>query len=354
MKKKKTAPVNTFWDSCLYFAGILSKISVCVFLFSFAYMTAVYWGQSIRSFGEFDLSEQMYYSAVLRNTLRLFEFSVFGILVFTALVNYKYDFYSKVLLVLSLVFVYGIPYFFIKYTSETDFKNIPFLYEIIRVYSFMGKIVLCEAVILCIRDLICEIRDAMLKMQVTNQNRKKAFKRNKGKISLGYHCWDTGLCPKEIRDSCPAFLTKKNCWKMKIGCCDPTLFLIYSDSKYAKKLLKENKLLGMQTEISPETCKKCQIYLVHQRKKYKVLLPAVIMLSLGFGVVIYKSLWTFFEKAIISVDKFANFLIPHSNSIETLQTPLFVLSAALVGGAIILIISIMVQILHYFVFKLKI
>lgn len=352
-KTKKNNTLATFWSNFLFVLSIISKISIVVFLMCFAYLIMVYWGDSVRNFQKFTPQDVDYYTKAILNTMKVFEWSVYGIMIFTFIVNYKFDFYSKIMLVASLILAYGIPFVFVKYTSDADFSSIYFLNAIVQLFSRMGKIVLCEAAILCVRDLIIEVKDALRKLKASGKNKAKSIKRSKGKLSLGYHCWDTGYCSKEQRDTCPAFLVRKSCWKLKMGCCDPTLFLLNAKNEYAKKLLKENTLLGMDNQVPWENCKKCHIYFVHQKKKYQILLPLIVLGSLALGYFMYSFLCKIFEKTIVTVDKFTKFLLPNADALDNMQNALSVMAVCMVVVAILLFVSLMVQILHYAIFKLK-
>lgn len=343
--KKKKLEANPFMIGLMGICGIISKISLSAFALCFIYLTLVFWGDSIRNLNQ--MTDRNYYYTVIKNILFLFKYSAFGIIIFTSIINFGEIYYSKIICFLGAVFAYGLPYIFVEFTNASDFANVPFLGQIVYTYSYVGKICLALGIILLVRDLIDNIKYGFSRLQVSSKNKVKSIKRS-GKV--GNHCWDSGYCTKELREVCPAFAMKKSCWKVGVGCCDPTLFLFSSKSDYAKRILEEG---GFDEKVSIASCKKCHIYLVHQRRKYKTLLPIMIIISLIIGYGVYYYCWNTFEKAIISVDKFARFLVPNSGSITNMKGALFVLVAFLVLVSIVLVMSLMVQLLHYCIFKLK-
>ncbi|MBQ0106132.1 MAG: hypothetical protein KBT47_08895 [Armatimonadetes bacterium] len=346
--KKKGNPIIVWiFDIC----GILSKICLVAMILSFAYLTAVYFGDSIRNFEKFSEADRAYYSAVINNIIFMFRISVYGVLIFTTAVNFKEYYYSKILCFAGAVFAYGIPYASLLVTEQAEFQSIPYFGQIVSIYSSMGKICLFLGILLFAKDICNDIGAALERLKVSGKNKVKAVKRSK---KVGNHCWDTGYCSAELRNVCPAFLTKKSCWKLKMGCCDPTMFLLNTTTEYGRKLLEQNTLGGFGQEISIETCRKCHIFLVHQRRKYKTFLPIIVLAGLSVGYLIYIYCWKIFENAVISADKFARFLLPDSGSITNMETAMDILVGFIVILAVLLTVTLFVQILHYLIFKLKI
>ena len=350
-RKKNSLSTNPFVLGLLHISGIISKISLISFALTFLYLTLVFWGDSIRNFSSLSMADQKYYFVALRNTILVFDISVIGILIFTTICNFTYDFYSKILLLVSLLFAYGLPYIFVKYTPISDFQNVNFLSNIVQAYSDMGKIALFLAIILYAKDLYLTIANAYAKLRAAPKSKSKPIKRKAYKI--GNSCWDSGYCTPELRDLCPAFLLKKPCWKLGIGCCDATIFLMSAKTDYAKHLLQDVQLDVQSKSEKLESCRKCHIFLVHQRRKYKQLLPVILLVSAGIGYLVYEQLWYFFDNAITQLDKFARFLMPNSGSITDTHLPFAIMVGFMVAVSILLAITLMVQILHYSIFKLK-
>ncbi len=97
------------------------------------------------------------------------------------------------------------------------------------------------------------------------------------------NCWQLPYCRKFVRERCPIFHSKRTCWREKVGCmCEEEVIRnamenkpIPKDALLAAKLIPKNFRLNEQQKI--ERCKTCVIYNEHQRHKYKLALPIVLV-----------------------------------------------------------------------------
>jgi len=349
MTKRKTG--NSLVLALVDFCETLSKISLLLFALCVIYLTMVFFGENIRRFNQLKPDEQTYYFNAIKNVLFVFKYSGYATIIFSTIAYFKSYIYGRIFLFFSVLFAYGLPYLFIYLTQAQDFHKYYFLNDIVYIYSHIGKIALFVAIIVFIKDICVDVSVAYSRFKISSKNKVKAVKRS-GKI--GNHCWDSGYCLSEIKAICPAARQKKSCWKIKMGCCDEALFLIAADNAYSKELLKYMDLPKMSEADKAERCRKCHIYLMHQKRKYKTLFPITIAVATAVGYLLYKSLWQYLEHAILSIDKFANFLVPHSESIADIHYALPILVGFTVALSILTIISLFVQFLHYLIFKLKI
>ncbi|GEM_PF-5112260 len=101
------------------------------------------------------------------------------------------------------------------------------------------------------------------------------------------HCWEMPFCHEAIKEMCPAFKNRKNCWRMRQGCnCDP--YLIESLLKRGASLTslpeqgssytRSDLQLGANQSGAVRTreCRYCPIFNEHQREKFNLLNPIVI------------------------------------------------------------------------------
>lgn len=100
-------------------------------------------------------------------------------------------------------------------------------------------------------------------------------------------CWEMPYCHEAIRDLCPAFQKRKNCWRLKQGCnCDPHLIesllkrggstdaLPEQGSEYIRSDLQSGaREAGTQRT---RECRNCPIFNEHQREKFRLLNPIII------------------------------------------------------------------------------
>lgn len=110
---------------------------------------------------------------------------------------------------------------------------------------------------------------------------------------LWARCWDMPYCHDAVRDTCPAYVDHKTCWKFGYGCmCNPKLIeaLIRAstggrtttkraEGEYLRSDLEADVALSSAQRTIP--CVKCPIYIEHQRQKYRIVNPIVIALTLA-------------------------------------------------------------------------
>lgn len=106
-------------------------------------------------------------------------------------------------------------------------------------------------------------------------------------------CWQMPFCHDAVRELCPAFKAKKPCWRYGRGCnCDPDLVetLIASRAAGPQRGARDSEGAFLRAEFEVDTpkksrsektipCAKCPIYTEHQRRKFKVINPILIVLT---------------------------------------------------------------------------
>jgi hypothetical protein len=105
---------------------------------------------------------------------------------------------------------------------------------------------------------------------------------DKQNVFMG-NCWQLPYCRKFVRERCPIFHAKTTCWKERVGCmCEEEVIRnaldnkpIPKDALLAAKSIPRNFRITEAQKV--ERCKNCVIYNEHQRHKYKLALPLVIL-----------------------------------------------------------------------------
>lgn len=100
-------------------------------------------------------------------------------------------------------------------------------------------------------------------------------------------CWQLPFCRKFIREKCPIYHSRRTCWRERVGCmCEETVIrnamdnrAIPKDQLLAAKMIPYNRTLPMAAKI--ERCRNCVIYNEHQKQKYKLVLPIVLLMIVG-------------------------------------------------------------------------
>jgi hypothetical protein len=119
---------------------------------------------------------------------------------------------------------------------------------------------------------------------------------DKQNILLG-KCWQLPFCRKFVREKCPIYLSRRTCWKELVGCmCEEAVIRgamenrpIPKDALLAANFIPQNHKLS--TQQKKERCYSCIIYNEHQRHKYKIGMPGVVIgfiafYALGHGLLI--------------------------------------------------------------------
>lgn len=96
-------------------------------------------------------------------------------------------------------------------------------------------------------------------------------------------CWQLPFCRKFVREKCPIYHAKVTCWRERVGCmCEEQVIRnamegrpIPKDQVLAMQYIpRNNKLTEDQKK---ERCRQCVIYNEHQRHKYKLMLPSMVL-----------------------------------------------------------------------------
>jgi len=118
------------------------------------------------------------------------------------------------------------------------------------------------------------------------------------RLSLFAKCWEGPFCREFVRTQCPIFLKREACWRVKRGCyCEEDIVTAAAsrvsgvtldmapDRKYnfanpggggASTAPRRIELTMAQKK---QRCRNCVIYNEHQREKYRILMPVVIVVG---------------------------------------------------------------------------
>ena len=170
-------------------------------------------------------------------------------------------------------------------------------------------------------------------------------------------CWQLPYCRKFVREKCPIYHAQRTCWKELVGCmCEESVIRVAMENKpVSKEALLSGAAIPRNTKLTDsakrERCKTCVIYNEHQKHKYKLAMPTVII---GY-VLIY----VLFKGPI--ADGINNFLNRGNkvisdlsvNSVKEVHTGDF-FTQFLVGAVLVVALAYTIKIVEYAIFKLKI
>ncbi len=163
---------------------------------------------------------------------------------------------------------------------------------------------------------------------------KKTYREPWGRLS---RCWEMPHCHDAIKEMCPAYKNRKNCWRIRQGCnCDPYLIesllrrgagthqLPEGDSTYVRSDLAGGREAG--TKRTRE-CRNCPIFNEHQRQKFRLLNPILVSAAIIGLVLAYPIVRSAYQTVISGAASLAERLawgtrVPASDWIQRLDTPI--------------------------------
>jgi hypothetical protein len=200
------------------------------------------------------------------------------------------------------------------------------------------------------------------------------------RMSLLAKCWEGPYCRDFIRPHCPIFIARKACWREKRGCyCEEDIVSAAAskingvildmapDPKY--NFANVARQVGTSAADNPyrkpelsmaqkiQRCKYCVIYNEHEREKYTLLVPVVmvgsVLLCLLFTNVIRGGIGSVLTFTQGIVDRFS-FGQGSSGTVAQLAHPNEAVEWAFVIAIAIIIVSKLLQVLEWACFKAKI
>ena len=135
-------------------------------------------------------------------------------------------------------------------------------------------------------------------------------------------CWEMPYCHPAIKEVCPAFKARRNCWRIHQGCnCDPGMIeaLIRSGAASAGKgvadkraqqnaYVRSDLVDKVQVGKGERTrqCRDCPIFNEHQRQKFALLNPVVIVATIVALLAAYPIMQRAYQVAIEFMSQLAS------------------------------------------------
>jgi hypothetical protein len=167
----------------------------------------------------------------------------------------------------------------------------------------MILIVVCRVIYEIYRQMSEGGERKRLKEEEVARGRRKAVKIPKENVFA--KCWELPFCHEAVRELCPAFKAHKSCWKFGRGCnCDPDLVetLIASRPSGSRRGARGSEAAYILAELEADVpkphaertipCARCPIYTEHQRRKFKIVNPLLIVITITLLVIFYPALTT--------------------------------------------------------------
>jgi hypothetical protein len=222
-----------------------------------------------------------------------------------------------------------------------------------------GKIYLGFAFIILIADIALRV-----KTRSEQGAKKDSLKYGKGvteesdrkNVFMG-KCWQLPYCRKFVREKCPIYHAQRTCWKELVGCmCEESVIRVAMEGKpVSKEALLSGAAIPRNNKISDvakrERCKTCVIYNEHQKHKYKLAMPTVVigyaLIYLLFKGPIAETINGFLNRGSkVMTDMTAGTV--KGGMTDTLFTQF------LVATVVIMMLAYTIKVVEYAIFKLKI
>jgi hypothetical protein len=221
-----------------------------------------------------------------------------------------------------------------------------------------GKLYLTLALLILVGDIGLRIRQRMLhgtKADLLKYGKGVKEEVEKQNILMG-KCWQLPYCRKFIRERCPIFHAKVTCWRELVGCmCEESVIRTAMENKpVSKEALLSGSAIPRNNSLTVsqkrERCKNCVIYNEHQKHKYKLAMPGIVI---GYGLV-YILL-----KAPLA-DMINGMLGSASNTVKGLTAGAIkevntgdYFTQFLVGAFLVVLMAYTIKVVEYAIFKLK-
>jgi len=240
--------------------------------------------------------------------------------------------------------------------------------------------------LLIVRDIVLRLIRGVQSKPVEKE--KMAFGTNAKKesrpvrLNLLGKCWEGPYCRDFIRVHCPIYHKRAACWKQRRGC--------YCEEDIVSTAAA--KVQGVQLEMAPdqrynfanpaqpgamdsgsaaapvrrivlsaaqkrERCRNCIIYNQHQSEKYQLLMPVVLVGSLLLCLVFSGTLRQYLGMGLDGLETLVSrlsFLPGDPAKNVAIGRPSGTVEWVLVGAIAVMVVSKLLQLLEWCVFKLKI
>ena len=182
--------------------------------------------------------------------------------------------------------------------------------------SLTGKAMIALVVCRVIYEIYRQMAEGSERRRIQEEEVAKA-KRKTIKVpkeKLLARCWEMPFCHDAVRELCPAFKEKKTCWKYGRGCnCDPDLVETLIGTRHAgpKRGARSSEAAYILQELEVDQvksraektipCARCPIYTEHQRRKFRVVNPLLIVITVALVGILYGPLTQLYSAMAMGV-----------------------------------------------------
>jgi len=167
-----------------------------------------------------------------------------------------------------------------------------------RYTAYAGEVILALVLVRILYEISLYVRTAPRRRSEEEQKAEKFRKSGAVTAKLWARCWEMPYCHEAVREECPAYKARKTCWKFGYGCmCHPKLIesLIRASTTGQTAVAKARQAEYVRSDLEADEafnpdqrtipCSKCPIFAEHQRQKFRIVNP-LVMVGVILGLVL--------------------------------------------------------------------
>jgi hypothetical protein len=239
---------------------------------------------------------------------------------------------------------------------------------IVDAFRLTGSVCFLPGLVLLLRDAILRIWNGLSVKRVMERRLEDDEEPVKKSwfSSIYATCWDMNFCRGFVRKVCPAYAARKSCWRIKVGCyCDEKTILKAMMSEGKENIhtrgimeslgIEDKQAVKLGSKVRKQRCRRCGIYIEHQRQKYQLLspvvFPAVGVLLYAFHERISAVLWVVLQRT----DQIMSFLAYKTGTAaQSFSNDGGILTGLAFAWLSIIVISYALRLLEYLIFELQV
>ncbi len=250
------------------------------------------------------------------------------------IVTYEEVAYTAVAGILGLGYMFGFP---LMVAGQVQSQAQQAGETILKWSNATGEVMLVIVGLRMLHEIVNFIKEAPRRRErlAEEQGLEKPKYVSRGPIWRLSRCWEMPYCHEAIKEMCPAYQARKNCWRIGRGCnCDPYLIESLLRRGAGKEISQQDEVY-MRSDLAggrqaggerTRECRDCPIFNEHQREKFRVLNPVFIaatILGLVAAYPVMRGLYAAFIASTARVaEKFAfGTQVPVGQWIQRLDSP---------------------------------
>ncbi len=175
-------------------------------------------------------------------------------------------------------------------------------------------------------------------------------------------CWQLPYCRKFVREQCPIYHSQRTCWKERVGCmCEESVISsALSGKAIPKDAIAAAQYIPRNSKLTPaqkaERCRQCIIYNEHQRHKYKIAVPTMVVAMIGAYLAFKPALLGLLQGAFAKADQFLSIaaLSPEAQRQAKIMGEVGWIQEVVLIALMFVVLAYLLKLIEFLVFQLKI